>query len=195
MVAWTSFYSANSFSSGGRYDVILLPILTTVWGSRLSLYLLWRNHRKPEDFRYRAMRKKWGNSFPLVSLLSVFGVQGLVMWVVSLPLQAGVVGAFRSVPLFWIGVVLFAVGLLFESVGDWQLARFKLDETNSNRVLDTGLWRYTRHPNYFGDFVVWWGLFLISVAQSGVWWTVVGPVVMSIFLMKISGVTLLEKST
>ncbi len=89
---------------------------------------------------------------------------------------------------------MWATGLFFEAVGDWQLARFRTNPENAGQVLNTGLWRFTRHPNYFGDFLVWWGLYLVAVAQSDAWWTAIGPIVMSVFLMRVSGVTLLEKS-
>ncbi len=191
VVAWTAYFSAEETESSR----LLLPILTSIWGLRLSAYLAWRNHGRPEDYRYQAMRKKWGDAFPIASLLTVFVVQGVVMWVVSLPVQIGTTSPNHVVS--WsvvIGIAIWAIGLFFESVGDWQLARFKSDPGNAGRVLDTGLWRFTRHPNYFGDFVVWWGIYFVAVALSGVWWTAIGPIVMSIFLMRISGVTLLEKS-
>lgn len=194
IVGWTSFVCVSLASSSVKYDALLLPVLTSIWGIRLSVYLYWRNHGKPEDYRYQAMRRKWGKSFPWISAMSVFALQGLVMWVVSLPLQVSVIGSLQPSIWLWIGLCLFAIGFFFEAVGDWQLARFKLNQSNANRVLDSGLWRYTRHPNYFGDFVVWWAFFFLSVSQTGVWWTFIGPLFMSILLMKISGVTLLEKS-
>lgn len=173
----------------------ILPLLTTVWGLRLSGHLGWRNHGQPEDRRYREMRQKWGTMFPWLSLITVFGLQGAVMGVVSLPLQAGIATAdHNNYILLTPGIVVWAAGLFFESVGDWQLARFRANPHNAGKVLDSGLWRYTRHPNYFGDFLVWWGLYLVAVSQSSVWWTIVGPIVMSVFLIRVSGVTLLEKS-
>lgn len=188
LIAWTAMIVAHS-------DEWLLPLLTTIWGLRLSLYLGWRNHGQPEDHRYQAMRQRHGSSFPVVSLFTVFGLQGLVMWIVSLPLQAGVItGETEWVSFKVTGTALWATGLFFESVGDWQLARFKSNPENAGRVMDRGLWRYTRHPNYFGDFLVWWGLYLVAVSASQAWWTAVGPAVMSVFLMRVSGVTLLEKS-
>lgn len=169
----------------------LVAVLTTVWGLRLAGYLAWRNLGKGEDFRYRAMRRKYGERFGLVSLIVVFGFQAVLMWVVSLPVQAA---AGRELgPLDAVGIALFAVGLFFETTGDIQLARFKKDPANQGKVLDTGLWRYTRHPNYFGDFCVWWGLYVIAVAGGG-WWTIVGPLVMTALLMKYSGAGLLEKT-
>ncbi len=188
LIVWTTCTVARS-------DFYLLPVLTTVWGLRLSVYLTWRNHGQPEDFRYQAMRRHHGRLFPMLSLFTVFSLQGLVMWTVSLPLQAGVLpGSSAWTWLKYPGIVLWLSGLLFESVGDWQLARFRSRPENHGLVLDTGLWRYTRHPNYFGDFLVWWGLFFVAVSHSNAWWTAVGPLVMSGFLRFVSGVTLLEKT-
>jgi steroid 5-alpha reductase family enzyme len=192
VVAWVTFYLTRPHSATGDF---VLPVLTTVWGLRLSAYLAWRNHGQPEDKRYRAMRAKFGDRFPLLSLLIVFGLQGLVMWIVALPLQLGQSGPTNPALgwLGWCGVGVWLCGLLFESVGDWQLARFKADPANRGQVFDRGLWRYTRHPNYFGDFLVWWGLFAVAVGRGAPVWTAVGPAVMSLFLMKVSGVTLLEQ--
>jgi steroid 5-alpha reductase family enzyme len=139
------------------------------------------------------MRERHGRRFPLVSLVTVFGLQGLLMWAVSLPVQAGQLG---TAPIGWldaVGVAIWGVGLFFETVGDFQLARFKADPANRGKVMDGGLWRYTRHPNYFGDFMVWWGIYLVAVA-GGAWWTVVGPLVMTALLVRYSGAGLLEKT-
>lgn len=190
VVAWTS--AATSWPPSIRG--ILLLALTTVWGLRLSAYLAWRNVGHGEDPRYQAMRRYWGPRFWWVSLFSVFLLQGVIMWVVSLPVQA--VAVAEPSQRFWldtVGVVVWFVGLTFESVGDWQLAKFKRNPENEGRVLDSGLWALTRHPNYFGDFCIWWGIFLIAAA-AGAWWTIVGPVVMSFLLMKVSGVPLLERT-
>lgn len=174
---------------------LLLASLTTLWGLRLSLYLLFRNWGHGEDRRYVAMREHHGVHFWWVSLLTVFLLQGVILWLVSWPLQ-GVASHDNGRPISWldsIGIVLWAIGVLFETIGDWQLARFKRHPENCGKVLDRGLWRYTRHPNYFGDFCVWWGLYLIAVA-GGAGWTVISPIVMSVLLMKVSGVTLLEST-
>jgi steroid 5-alpha reductase family enzyme len=192
LVAWTVFHF--SAPAGGRGW--LLVSLTTVWGLRLSSYLTMRNLGKGEDFRYQAMRRKHGERFFVVSLGTVFGLQALLMWVISLPLQAGIAGSDPGVGmsvLDAVGIALWAVGLFFETVGDWQLARFKADPANQGKVMDRGLWRYTRHPNYFGDFCVWWGFYLIATA-GGAWWTVVGPILMSALLIRYSGAGLLEKT-
>lgn len=173
----------------------LLTAMATVWGLRLGIYLLVRNHGNGEDFRYQAMRRKYGERFGLVSLVSVFLLQGVIMWTVSLPLQLGQVPSSPRVGvLAVIGVVVWVIGLGFESVGDAQLAAFKRNPANQGKVMDRGLWRYTRHPNYFGDACVWWGIALVA-AESGLGaWGLIGAVVMTVFLRNVSGVTLLEKS-
>ncbi len=175
--------------------VTLLAVLTTIWGLRLSLHLLRRNWGHREDRRYGAMREHHGRRFWWVSLLTVFLLQAVILWFVSMPVQ---VAASTGEPstLSWFdaaGILLWGIGLVFETIGDWQLARFKSIPANTGRVMDRGLWRWTRHPNYFGDFCVWWGLYLIA-ASGGAWWTVFSPLLMSFLLLRVSGVTLLEKT-
>jgi steroid 5-alpha reductase family enzyme len=170
-------------------------VLTTLWGCRLSGYLAWRNYGKGEDRRYAKMREKHGPRFWWISLLTVFGLQGIIMWIVALPLVVGL-HASRQHPdvslLSLTGVGVWLVGIVFEAVGDWQLAKFKAAPGNKGKVCDHGLWHFTRHPNYFGDFLVWWGHWLVSLASPGQIWTIVSPLVMSVLLMKFSGVGLLE---
>jgi steroid 5-alpha reductase family enzyme len=190
MVGWVAF-AASDGDDGRR---LLLAVLVSLWGLRLFGYLTWRNRGKGEDFRYAAMRDKHGERFGLVSLGTVFGLQGVLMLVVSLPVQLGQVP--DDPGLGWIalaGAALWAVGLAFETIGDLQLARFKADPANRGKVLDRGLWRYTRHPNYFGDFLVWWGLWVVAAEAGWPALTIIGPIVMSILLMRVSGVTLLER--
>lgn len=174
---------------------VLLVLLVVVWGLRLGIYLTWRNLGKGEDFRYREWREQHGKRWWWWSLFQVYWLQAVVMWVVSLtmiPAQVGSLPA-RLIWLDYVGVAFWAIGMFFETVGDWQLMRFKANPENKGKVLNTGLWRYTRHPNYFGDFMVWWGHFFVSAAVGG-WWAVIGPAVMSWMLMQVSGVALLEKS-
>lgn len=173
---------------------LLLLGMTTVWGLRLAIHLGRRKFRTPEDPRYQAMREKVGPRFWIVSLGVVFLLQGVIMNVVALPIVAG---QLDDTTLGWIdavGVIIWGTGLFFEAVGDWQLTRFKADPRNAGKVMDQGLWRYTRHPNYFGDFAVWWGLYLVALGASGTWWTILSPLLMSFLLLRISGVTLLEQS-
>lgn len=191
IVAWL----ACGFNSVDGTRPLLLAGLVTVWGLRLSIYLLMRNRHHGEDRRYASMRSYHGRWFPLVSLGTVFLLQGVILWFVSIPIQVGIVHGgtppLNAVDL--VGVVVWTIGLLFETAGDWQLAIFKANSDNAGRVMDRGLWRYTRHPNYFGDFCVWWGLYLISISAGG-WWTIGSPLLMSVLLMKVSGVTLLEST-
>jgi steroid 5-alpha reductase family enzyme len=173
---------------------VLAMAMVKLWAFRLALYLLWRRRDHGEDPRYAAMRRHWGERFWLVSLGTVFVLQGVLMWIVSWPAQAAVIAPRAPLGLLdAAGALLWAVGMFFEAVGDWQLARFKADPANAGRVMDRGLWRLTRHPNYFGDFCVWWGIYLVACAAGG-WWTLPGPIVMSVLLMRVSGVPLLERS-
>lgn len=173
---------------------LVVPVLVTIWGLRLSIYLAWRNLGKGEDYRYVRMRERFGPSFPIASLVVVFLLQAGLAWVVSLPVQATrAIDIQPAAPLFVGGVGLWALGLAFETVGDLQLAAFRRDPANRGRVLDTGLWRFTRHPNYFGDCCVWWGLYLVA-ASTGAWWTIVGPVLMTVLLVRVSGAALLERT-
>ena len=174
--------------------VDLLTALVTIWGFRLSGYLLWRNWGTGEDKRYVAMRKHFGDKFWWFSLIQTFGLQGALVLIVSLPVQLTAAGEDVALGwVAWLGAAIWLVGFTFETVGDAQLARFKAKPENEGQVMDRGLWRYTRHPNYFGDFTVWWGLFLVSLAAGG-WWGIIGPIVMSVFLLRVSGVTMLERT-
>lgn len=174
----------------------LIAVLTSIWGLRLSGYLFLRNHGKPEDYRYAAMREKHGSRFPLVSFFTVFVLQGVVMLVVALPVITGMsIEADSPInALTILGCVLWLVGFSFEAGGDWQLRSFKANPANAGKVLSSGFWKYTRHPNYFGDFAVWWGMYFVSFGSGLAWWSAIGPAAMSFFLMKVSGVTLLEKN-
>lgn len=173
----------------------LLTGLVTIWGTRLSLHIFARNHGQPEDFRYAAWREQYGQKWWWYSFFHVFGLQGLLLWVIAAPLTAGqTVGG--STGLHWLdalGVIVWLVGFFFEAVGDWQLAQFKKDPANRGKLMTSGLWRYTRHPNYFGDAAQWWGFWLIAAA-AGAWWTVFSPILMTWLLVRVSGVAMLERS-
>ncbi|MFK7819996.1 MAG: DUF1295 domain-containing protein [Planctomycetaceae bacterium] len=191
LIAWVTFISSKQTTR-----CWLISILVTTWGLRLAGYLAKRNLGKGEDYRYVAMRERHGSRFPTVSLFTVFGLQGVVMLIVALPILTGQTQQ-ADAPIDVItmaGCVVWLVGFIFEAGGDWQLARFKSNPQNKGKVLDRGLWKYTRHPNYFGDFAIWWGTYLIAFGSGGTWWSAVGPAVMSVFLMKFSGVGLLEKN-
>lgn len=174
---------------------ILLAVMVGSWGLRLGGYLAKRNIGHGEDWRYKAMRKKKGARFGLISLVTVFGLQGVLMWVVSLPVMFGNSDATPGVgPLAVIGVMVWAVGLSFEAVGDWQLVQFKKDPNNAGKVMQTGLWSLTRHPNYFGDALLWWGIGIVGAETGSGVIGFIGPVVMTVFLLRVSGVPMLERS-
>ena len=173
----------------------LISSLVTIWGLRLSLHILLRNWGKPEDFRYHKWREEAGAKWWWQSLFRVFLLQGLLLWIISAPLLAAQIGAApdRLMLLDFAAVTLWAVGFFFEAVGDWQLAHFKTDPANRGKVLNAGVWRYTRHPNYFGDAAQWRGYYLVAAAAGG-YWTIFSPIIMTGLLLRVSGVALLEKS-
>jgi steroid 5-alpha reductase family enzyme len=170
----------------------LILVLVTIWALRLSIYITWRNWGHGEDRRYRAIRARNEPGFAWKSLYLVFGLQAVLAWAISLPLFGAALSTRPLGSIDGLGTALYLLGLGFEAGGDWQLARFKADPANQGRVMDRGLWRFTRHPNYFGDFSIWWGFYAIAVS-GGAWWSAPGPVLMSILLMRVSGVALLEK--
>lgn len=192
LVAWVSAFVGD----GDQDRTALIVILTTAWGLRLTLHLLNRNWGRGEDFRYQAMRKAHPGNFAVWSLVSVYGLQGVLMYLVSLPVQMTAVsgGPDGLGPLAYVGAAVWVVGFAFEAIGDWQLRQFKADPANAGKVMDRGLWRYTRHPNYFGDAVVWWGLFLVCASRPEMLWVVISPIIMSTLLTRVSGVPLLEKA-
>jgi len=169
--------------------------LATVWGLRLSIHIFRRNHGKGEDFRYQAWRRQHGPRWGWRSFFQVFLLQGLLMWLISLPLLAAQVSPAPARLGLWdfLGMGLWAVGFFFEAAGDLQLARFKAEPSNRGKLLSTGVWRYTRHPNYFGDAAQWWAYFLFALAAGG-WWAVLSPALMNFLLVRVSGVAMLEKS-
>jgi steroid 5-alpha reductase family enzyme len=189
--------AATAYAAGEGFEPrrLLVIAMVAIWGLRLGAHLLTRNLREGEDRRYRAMRDYWGASFWWVSLATVFLLQGLLMWTISLPVQvAATAPAPPALKLTdAIGIGCWLVGMFFEAVGDWQLRRFKADPGNSGKVLDRGLWAYTRHPNYFGDALVWWGIFAVAASTPGGGWTVFSPLLMTFFLVKVSGVAMLER--
>ncbi len=192
LVAWVSYALGDGVAS----RKMLLAWMVTLWGGRLAIYLFIRNHGKGEDPRYVAMRKRRGDKFALQSLWVVFGLQGVLMWIVSLPVQVGSVADQPTSlgPVEIVGVILYTIGIYFESTGDFQLSQFKADPANAGQVMDQGLWRYTRHPNYFGDFCVWWGIWIVAAATGVGIYAIVGPIVMTSFLLRVSGVAMLERS-
>lgn len=192
LIAWVTFFLSNGFL--GRRALITL--LVTLWGMRLSIYLTGRNWGAAEDPRYAEWRKKSGARFGWVSLGKVFLLQAAFLWLIALVVQIGQLSQVpsRFVWLDILGVIIWTIGFLFESVGDRQLARFKANPANKGRVMDRGLWAYSRHPNYFGEFLIWWGLFLITLSTPNSWWTMVSPLIITAVLLKMTGIPLTERN-
>lgn len=174
---------------------LLVGFLVTIWGLRLAYHILRRNWGQGEDFRYARWRKEAGQAWWWRSYFKVFLLQGAVLWVVSWPLLAVLADSGPN-PLGWmdlLAVLIWSTGFFFEAGGDWQLNRFKQDRANEGVLLTSGLWRYTRHPNYFGDALIWWSFYLFAVA-SGAWWTLFSPLSMTFLLRRVSGVAMLERT-
>ena len=171
----------------------LVLVLVAIWSLRLSIYITARNWGEPEDYRYQTIRKNNEPGFAFKSLYIVFGLQGVLAWIIALPLLPAITS---NSSLTWIDLLalgIWTVGFIFEAVGDYQLARFKGRIDSQGRALDTGLWRYTRHPNYFGEFCMWWAFYLFAFAAGG-WWSIGSPLLMSFLLLKVSGVAMLEQT-
>ncbi len=181
-------------SDGYLIRKILILSIVAIWGIRLSVHIYLRNHGKGEDFRYQVWRKENGKNWWWISYFKVFLLQGILLWVISTPLMAAQFYGSKDLKFTdYLGILFWLIGFFFEAVGDYELIKFKQDASNKGKVLRTGLWRYTRHPNYFGDAAVWWGYYLIAVAAGG-WWSIFAPVIMTGLLVKVSGAALLEKS-
>lgn len=193
------FVLVNTFyflKTDATSEKIILFFLVTIWGLRLSVYLAWRNIGKPEDFRYQEFRKKYGEkNYWWISFFQTFLLQGVLMFIISLPLLGINLNSNTDNLNFidYLGVLVWTIGFVFEAGGDMQLSRFKANKGNKGKVLNTGLWRYTRHPNYFGDSAVWWGYGLICLS-TGSYWYISGSIIMTLLIIKVSGVALLEKS-
>ncbi len=188
-LAWGYVYTSPIATPRG----FLIAFLVSLWGLRLSWHLAKRNGWQHEDHRYVAMRQRHGKHWPWLSLFVVFFLQGLIALIVALPIYSA-----SNIAASWniydaIGLLLFIVGLLFEIIADHQLKVFKHDPQNRGLTMKTGLWRYSRHPNYFGDALLWWGLFLLGGAATGAWWNIISPILMTFLLMQVSGVPLTEQ--
>ena len=192
MIAATSIaYFALTPQVEPRGYIVLF--LVWIWGIRLSVYLTWRNWGLEEDSRYKEIRKNNEPNFEVKSLYIIFGLQAFAASIVSLSLLAGIASRSALGWLDLLGLLLWVIGFLFESISDHQLSQFQSDANNKNQVLDKGLWKYTRHPNYFGDFCIWWGFYLFALSAES-WWAIISPLLMSFLLLRFSGVAVLEKT-
>lgn len=171
----------------------LVLALVTIWSIRLSAYITIRNHGEPEDHRYQTIRANNQPGFAYKSLYIVFGLQAVLAGVIAMVLAVAVSAADPLGWLDYLGLVLWCIGMFFEVVGDHQLNKFRSNPGNKGKVLDSGLWALTRHPNYFGEFTLWWGYYCFALAAGG-WWTVFAPLLMSLLLLRVSGVALLESN-
>lgn len=192
MSAWVSFIS--TLETVGPRDWLIV-FLVTIWGLRLSIHILIRNWGKGEDFRYVKMREDSHGKWWWQSFFKVFLLQGILMWTVAAPLSFIQTASTPDTLgiLDYAAIILWGLGFFFEAVGDAQLSRFKSNPENKGKVLQSGVWRYTRHPNYFGDSTQWWAFYLIAAAAGG-WWTMFSPILMTLLLVRVSGVALLEKT-
>lgn len=175
---------------------IVLFVMVAIWGLRLSIYLAWRNIGKGEDFRYREFRRKFGEyNYWWISYFQTFLLQGILMWIISVTLYGISISSNETSLniIDFIGILIWIIGFIFEAGGDFQMAKFKMNLLNKGKVLNTGFWRFTRHPNYFGDAAVWWGYGLLCIA-SGSPWYIIGSIIMTLLIIKVSGVALLEQT-
>ena len=186
-------YAAQTSWTTPRAVAVLVLVLA--WGVRLAAYITWRNWGHGEDRRYQQIRARNQPNFAFKSLYLIFVLQMVLAWIVSAPTLAALAGTHDFGVLDVAGIVVALVGFLFEAIGDAQMAAFKRDAANRGQVMDRGLWRYTRHPNYFGEACFWWGVWLIALAAGGpaAIWTVLSPLLMTVLLLKVSGVAMLEK--
>lgn len=194
--AWSIFFLlfalVFAWRQGDRSVATLAMLaLVAAWALRLSIYITWRNHGHGEDRRYQAIRARNQPNFEFKSLYLVFLLQAVLAFVIAMPLLPALNGANDANLVTWLGMAVAAFGLLFETIGDAQMARFKADPASAGQVMDRGLWRYTRHPNYFGESVFWWGVWIASASLGGAW-TVFSPLLMTFLLLRVSGVPLLE---
>lgn len=171
----------------------LVFALVAIWALRLALHITVRNWGEPEDYRYQSIRANNDPGFAFKSLYIVFGLQGVLAWLVAMPLLPAIASDAPLTVIDGIAIALWLTGFVFEAVGDYQLTQFKARDDSRGRVLDTGLWKYTRHPNYFGEFCMWWSFYLFAVASGG-WWSIASPLLMSFLLLKVSGVAMLENT-
>jgi len=188
VLAWALYMNRPSV------QLSLAVILVTIWGFRLGTHIFLRNSKKPEDYRYQQWLKEWGRWFVVRSFLQVFMLQGLLLVLISTPLIfMGKNGQDNISAINLIGVAIWLLGFFFEAVGDYQLGQFIKNPVNKGKLMQSGLWKYTRHPNYFGEVTQWWGIWLVSYGSPWFLWAIVGPLTITILILKVSGIPLLEK--
>jgi steroid 5-alpha reductase family enzyme len=186
---------AALLSRGAATDrAVLAVMLVIIWGLRLALHIGLRNRGKGEDARYRKWREEWGNYVVLRSFFQIYILQGLLLLVISIPVIKVISATDTPLTLLdLLGTAVWIVGFLFEAISDWQLLQYKKDPGNKGKIIMTGLWRFSRHPNYFGEVTLWWGVYLIALAIPAGWMTIMGPITITILILGVSGIPMLEK--
>jgi steroid 5-alpha reductase family enzyme len=192
LAGWGAWLAADGVSQLHPRPLLLL-ILVSLWGLRLGLHIGLRHRGRGEDFRYRKFREEWGETIVWRSLLQIYLLQGAVVLVIATPILLAIADPGGKIGVAdGIGVLLFATGFLFEAVSDWQMTEFKRQSENRGRLIQNGLWRYSRHPNYFGEALLWWGIFLIGLSAGNGWLGLVSPLTIAFLLLKVSGIPMLE---
>jgi steroid 5-alpha reductase family enzyme len=190
ILAWASYFITSDFNLRG----LLVGILVSIWGFRLAFHIYSRNKGKTEDYRYLAWRKAWGKYFYPRSYFQVYILQGILLFLIILPVLFINKNVGKGINILDIvGILVWLVGFFFETVGDAQLSNFIKNPENKGKILQNGLWQYTRHPNYFGEVTGWWGIWLISLSASYGWISIIGPLTITVLILKVSGIPLLEK--
>ena len=197
-IMWSLFFLITAITTGVLTDelnlrAMVVIFLITIWALRLSIYLTWRNWGPHEDHRYANIRKNNQPLFWLKSIYIVFGLQTLLAWVISISVYAAIHSSNSVNGMDYIAILLFLFGFIWETLADFQLSKFKSNPKNKGNVLNSGVWRFSRHPNYFGESCVWWAIYLFALA-TGAWWAIISPLLMTLLLLKVSGVSLLEQT-
>lgn len=190
LLSWASFFLEKEM----ELRSIITTVLVSIWGLRLAWHIYRRNRGKEEDYRYQQWRKEWGKWFYIRSYLQVYLLQGFLLFIIVLPvlfINIGGGGTFGALDL--LGLLVWLIGFFFEAVGDWQLARFIKNPTNKGKLMTSGLWQYTRHPNYFGEVTQWWGIWLIALKIPMGWLSIIGPLTITFLILKVSGIPMLEE--
>jgi steroid 5-alpha reductase family enzyme len=190
LMTWISFFVSDVFSLRS----VLVGVMVTIWGLRLAIHIYTRNKNKSEDYRYLAWRQEWGNWFYFRSFLQVYILQGVLLFLIVMPVLFINNSAVTSLNIFdLLGFIIWTIGLFFEVVGDLQLSRFIKDSNNKGKLMRSGLWAYTRHPNYFGEVTVWWGVWLMAATLPSGLFSIIGPLTITVLILKVSGIPMLEK--
>jgi len=198
-VAWGGGFIVAALAAlvswgAATHRAVIVVALVIIWGARLMLHIGVRNLGKGEDARYRKWREEWGKYATLRSFFQIYLLQGVLLLVISLPIIRAITAPDSPLGfLDLLGTMVWLIGFLFEAVSDWQLLQFKKDRANKGKVITTGLWRYSRHPNYFGEVTLWWGVFLLALAAPGGWMTIIGPITITALILGVSGIPMLEK--